>query len=45
MGENKYTAEQWKEQDKQYIANTYARFPVVVEKGEGAVLTDVDGKQ
>ena len=39
------TAEQWKEQDKQYIAGTYARFPIIAEKGEGAVLTDIDGKQ
>ena len=39
------TAEQWKEQDKQYIAGTYARFPIVAEKGKGAVLTDIDGKQ
>ena len=39
------TVEQWKEQDKQYIAGTYARFPIVAEKGEGAVLTDIDGKQ
>ena len=39
------TAEQWKELDKQYIAGTYARFPIIAEKGEGAVLTDIDGKQ
>lgn len=39
------TAEQWKEQDKQYIAGTYARFPIVAEKGKGAVLTDIDGKR
>ena len=45
MEEKTITAEQWKEQDKQYIANTYARFPIVAEKGEGAVLTDIDGKQ
>ena len=45
MKEKMMTAEQWKEQDKQYIAGTYARFPIVAEKGEGAVLTDIDGKQ
>ncbi len=45
MEENMMTAEQWKEQDKQYIAGTYARFPIIAEKGEGAVLTDIDGKQ
>ncbi len=45
MEEKTITAEQWKEQDKQYIAHTYARFPIIAEKGEGAVLTDIDGKQ
>lgn len=45
MEEKMMTAEQWKEQDKQYIAGTYARFPIIAEKGEGAVLTDIDGKQ
>ena len=39
------TEKQWMEQDKNYIADTYARFPVVVEKGEGSVLTDVNGKE
>ena len=39
------TEKQWMEQDKNYIANTYARFPVVAEKGEGSVLTDVNGKE
>ena len=33
------------QQDKEHIANTYARFPVVAEKGEGAHLTDVNGKE
>ena len=45
MKEKMMTAEQWKEQDKQYRAGTYARFPSIAEKGEGAVLTDIDGKQ
>ena len=31
--------------DKQYIANTYNRFPVVLEKGEGVYLYDEDGKK
>lgn len=30
--------------DKEYIANTYARFNLVVSEGEGSVLKDVDGK-
>ena len=33
-----------KETDKNYIANTYARFPVVITKGKGSVLTDENGK-
>lgn len=31
--------------DKQYIANTYARLPVVFESGKGSVLKDTDGKE
>lgn len=30
--------------DKQYVANTYARFPVEIISGKGSVLTDTDGK-
>ena len=32
------------QQDKTYIANTYARFPVEVVSGHGSILTDVNGK-
>lgn len=31
--------------DKQYIANTYARFPVELVSGKGAILKDSDGKE
>ena len=31
------------ENDKEYIANTYARFPVVLKSGKGSVCTDEDG--
>lgn len=31
--------------DKQYIANTYARFPVEIVGGEGSVLRDSRGKE
>ncbi len=34
-----------KETDKNFIANTYARFPVVITKGKGSVLTDENGKE
>lgn len=33
------------EMDKAYIANTYARFPVEIVKGEGSIVTDTEGKQ
>ncbi len=34
-----------KEIDKQYIANTYARFDLVLTEGNGSVLKDEDGKE
>ena len=30
--------------DKQYVANTYARFPLELVSGQGSVVTDRDGK-
>lgn len=33
------------EEDKEYIAGTYRRFPVAFQSGEGAVLTDAEGKR
>ncbi len=33
------------EKDKQFIANTYARFPVEIVKGEGSYAFDSDGKK
>lgn len=34
-----------KENDSKYIANTYARFPVVITGGKGSVLFDENGKE
>ncbi len=34
-----------KEQDKQYVANTYARFPVELVSGKGSEVFDKDGKR
>ena len=34
-----------KEQDKQYVANTYARFPVELISGKGSEVFDKDGKR
>ena len=33
-----------KEKDSLYIANTYARFPIVLTKGEGSLVWDDEGK-
>lgn len=34
-----------KETDNQYIAGTYARFPLVITGGKGSLITDEDGKE
>ena len=34
-----------KENDSKYIANTYARFPVVITGGKGSLLYDENGKE
>lgn len=31
--------------DQEYVAGTYARFPVALVSGKGSILTDVNGKQ
>ncbi len=31
--------------DKQFIANTYNRFPIEIVKGKGSVVTDTNGKE
>ena len=33
------------EKDKQFVANTYARFPVEIESGKGSILYSPDGKE
>ena len=33
------------ETDKQYVAGTYARFPVEIVKGQGSEVYDSDGKR
>ncbi len=35
----------FKENDKQYVANTYARFDLELVSGKGAVLQDINGKE
>ena len=39
------TSEQVKELTNQYILNTYGRFPVAIDHGEGAKLYDFEGKE
>lgn len=34
-----------KELDKNYIANTYSRFPIEAKSGSGSILTDKNGKE
>ena len=34
-----------KELDKQYIANTYARFPLEIVSGKGSLVYDEAGKE
>ena len=31
--------------DKEYVANTYARFPIEIIKGKGSIVKDVNGKK
>ena len=37
--------EEYISRSEQVILHTYNRFPVVLEKGEGVYLTDVEGKK
>ncbi len=38
------TANEYRELTEEYVLHTYNRFPLVLEKGEGIYLYDVDGK-
>ncbi|USF26557.1 Acetylornithine aminotransferase [Firmicutes bacterium ASF500] len=39
------TFEEIKNLDEQYVMHSYSRFPVAIDRGEGATLWDVDGKE
>ena len=39
------TYEQLKAEETQYVMNTYVRFPIALDHGEGATLWDVEGKK
>ncbi len=40
-----FTSKDYIQKDKNVMINTYDRYPVVIEKGRGAIATDVDGKK
>ena len=35
----------WQERDRQYVANTYNRFPVEISHGKGSLVYGTDGKE
>lgn len=39
------TWQELKSEEQQYVMNTYARFPIALDHGEGATLWDVEGKK
>ncbi len=39
------TYQELKSEEQQYVMNTYARFPIALDRGEGARLWDVEGKE
>ncbi len=43
--ENKTDKQHWMDIEKKYILQTAKRFPVVLERGEGTKVWDIDGKE
>lgn len=39
------TYQELKAEENQYVMNTYGRFPIAIDHGEGATLWDVEGKK
>ena len=39
------TYQELKSKEQTYVMNTYSRFPIALERGEGATLWDVEGKK
>lgn len=39
------TYEELKSQESRYVMNTYSRFPIALDHGQGARLWDIDGKE
>jgi len=42
---NTFSTQDWKSIEDQYEVNTYARYPVVFDRGEGIHIYDTDGKR
>ena len=39
------TYNELKSEENKYVMNTYGRFPIALDHGEGATLWDVEGKK
>lgn len=39
------TYQELKEQENQYVMNTYGRFPIALDHGKGSILWDIEGKR
>ncbi|MFQ6841425.1 MAG: aspartate aminotransferase family protein, partial [Agathobaculum sp.] len=43
--EKKMTYQELKAEENKYVMNTYGRFPIALDHGEGATLWDIEGKK
>lgn len=39
------TYQELKDEESKYVMNTYGRFPIAIDRGEGSILWDVEGKR
>lgn len=39
------TYQELKAEEQKYVMNTYGRFPIALDHGEGATVWDVEGKK
>ena len=44
-GDKTMTYKELKDEETQYVMNTYGRFPIALDHGEGATVWDVEGKK
>ncbi len=45
LGTEFYDSKSYIKRESKFVANTYARYPVVIERGKGALCTDINGKE